>query len=108
MHSQTLPATQHLTGEELYALGDIGPCELVAGRIVPVAPTGDTHGACEAQIAYVLRAFLKEQPLGRVRTGEVGIYTRRNPDTVRGADVLFISHERYAQQQSPGFLQVAP
>lgn len=40
---------------------------------------------------------------------EVGIYTRRNPDTVRAADGAFISDERYAQpKQTHGFLDVAP
>ncbi len=41
--------------------------------------------------------------------GEVGIYTHRNPDTVRAADVAFISNERYAERKQPsGFLDVAP
>jgi hypothetical protein len=39
--------------------------------------------------------------------GEVGIYTRRNPDTVRGADVVFISKERLLRP-TRGFLEVAP
>jgi Uma2 family endonuclease len=38
----------------------------------------------------------------------VGIYTRRNPDTVRGADALFISKERAANIKSKGYLDVAP
>ena len=40
--------------------------------------------------------------------GEVGIYTSRDPDTVRGADALFISHERYRRQGPGAFLNVAP
>jgi len=40
--------------------------------------------------------------------GEVGIYTERDPDSVRAADVLFISHERLEQGQSEGFLDVPP
>lgn len=40
--------------------------------------------------------------------GEVGVYTERNPDSVRAADVLFISHERLEQSQSEGFLDVPP
>ena len=42
-------------------------------------------------------------------TGEVGFYTRRDPDTVRGADVVFISTERYGRRtRTPTFLDVAP
>ena len=41
-------------------------------------------------------------------TGEVGIFTKRGPDSVRGADVLFISKERLAKIPDRGFLEVAP
>ena len=33
-----------ITGEELLAMGDIGPCELIDGRIVSMTPTGSEHG----------------------------------------------------------------
>ncbi|MGQ0604165.1 MAG: Uma2 family endonuclease [Anaerolineales bacterium] len=56
-----------------------------------------------------MKAFVRKNKLGKVRVGEVGIYIRRNPDTVRGADVVFISNERYAKRQRQGgFLDVAP
>ena len=100
--------TKLITGEELAAMNDIGPCELVKGRIVPMSPTGDEHGAIEINIGAELLTFVRSHKLGKVRVGEVGIYTHRNPDTVRGADVLFISNERYARKKGTGFLDVAP
>src|SRR3972149_2772219 len=43
------------------------------------------------------------------RAGEVGTSTQRNPDTGRGADVAYISNERYERLGSKrGFLDVAP
>jgi Uma2 family endonuclease len=100
--------TKLITGEELATMGDIGPCELIEGRIVPMTPTGGEHGRIEVNIGAELLAYVRSHKLGKVLAGEVGIYTHRNPDTVRGADVLFISNERYAQKTSPGFLDVAP
>jgi Uma2 family endonuclease len=97
-----------ITGEELYARGDIGPSELVAGRIVSHMPTGHPHGFIEGLIAFFLMLFNREHQFGRVLIGETGIYTRRNPDTVRAADVAFISHARLEQVQSNSFLDVAP
>jgi Uma2 family endonuclease len=96
------------TAEELAVMRDTGPCELINGRIVPMTPTGDEHGAIEANIAAELRAYARDHNLGKVRSGEVGVFVRRNPDTVRAADVLYISHERYARKTSSVFLDVEP
>jgi len=40
--------------------------------------------------------------------GEVGIYTQRNPDRVRGADIAVVSSERLPSGPGKGFLEVAP
>ncbi len=105
----TAPArTRLLTGEELLAMGDIGPCELIDGEIVPMSPTGGLHGWIESTLDRTLGVMVDERDLGWVMVGEVGIYTRRNPDRVRGADVAFWSHERLPDGPPPGFLDVAP
>lgn len=106
--STTSTATPVITGEELLAMGDIGPCELVDGRIVPMSPTGGEHGILESDLGFALRYFVQEHNLGWVMTGEVGIYTRRNPDRVRGADVVFLSKERWPDRPPKGFLEIAP
>lgn len=41
-------------------------------------------------------------------SGEVGIFTGRNPDSVCGVDAAFISHERYARVRSHSYLDVYP
>jgi Uma2 family endonuclease len=97
-----------VTGEELYQMPDLGRCELVEGKLIMMSPTGDRHGAIELNLAAALKAFADSQGRGKVRSGEVGIYVHRNPDTVRAADVLYISNERYAKRGSTGFLDVAP
>lgn len=97
-----------ITGEALAEMGDIGRCELVEGKIIMKSPTGWRHGKYESRFGYMLKNFVDEQQLGEVLVGEVGIYTGRNPDTIRGADVIFISTERLAQVKSPSFLDVAP
>jgi Uma2 family endonuclease len=80
----------------------------VEGRIVPVVPTGYAHGELETRLAARLFAWAEATGRGRVFTGEVGIYIRRNPDTVRAADVLYVSNERYARHGPAGYLDVAP
>ncbi len=104
----SLIESQLITGEELLAMPGIGPCELVEGRIVPMSPTGGEHGFIGAIIVYELKAFADQKKLGWVLTGETGIFTRRNPDSVRGSDVLFISKNRHPERPKRGFLEVAP
>jgi Uma2 family endonuclease len=97
-----------MTAEELFRRPDLGPCELVEGRLVLMTPTGYTHGEIETELSAALRAYARETGRGRVMGGEVGVYIRRNPDTVRAADVLLISAERYARRQSASYLDVPP
>jgi Uma2 family endonuclease len=108
MVAATLEATTAtITGDELFALGDIGPAELIDGRIIPMSPTGGEHGRLESELAALLREHVRQRRLGWVLAGEAGIYTRRNPDRVRGMDVAFISAARLPRLPA-GFLTVAP
>ena len=98
-----------ITGDELARMPDHDLCELIDGRIVPMSPTNPEHGRIEANIGALVRSFVSTKHLGVVMTGEVGIFTKRRPDRVRGTDVAFISHERYQRRnKTRGFLDVAP
>jgi Uma2 family endonuclease len=99
---------ESMTGEELYRRPDLESCELIDGMVVPLAPTKPEHGETELDLGYELRAWVRSSGRGRVLSGDVGIYIRRSPDTVRAPDVMFISHERYAQRQKGAYLTVAP
>ena len=106
----TSPAADRLiTGEELARMGDIGRCELVDGRIVRMSPTNYHHGQIEPNFIAALKDWVRVTRRGRVLGGEVGIYTRFNPDRVRGADAGWISEERFAGRTvKRAFLDVAP
>jgi Uma2 family endonuclease len=97
-----------MSGEELALHPELEPCELVNGRVVPMAPAGPIHGSLELRLGAKLLAYADESGRGVAMGGEVGLYTSRDPDTVRGADILFISHERYRRQGPGAFLDVAP
>src|SRR5215213_776864 len=97
-----------MTGEELARHPELEPCELVNGRVVAMAPAGHIHGTIELRLGARLLAYADETGRGVAMTGEVGVYTSHDPDTVRGADALFISHERYGRRGPGPFLDVAP
>jgi Uma2 family endonuclease len=101
------PNDELITGEGLLAMGDIGPCELIDGRIVPTAPGSFEHGVIEVHLGSELTVFVRQHNLGWVMGGETGIYIRRRPDTVRSADIAFVSLQRLAKP-TKGFLEIAP
>jgi len=104
----SLIESELITGEELLEMPGLGPCELVEGRIVPMSPTGGEHGFIEGTVTFELKTFVNQKKLGWVLTGEAGIFTKYNPDTVRGADILFISKDRHPERPKRGFLKIAP
>ena len=69
-----------------------------------MTPTNPTHGRIEVNVAAALSRFVRTQNLGIVMAGEVGIFTTRNPDTVRAPDVLFLSHKTGRLPHAAGWI----
>jgi Uma2 family endonuclease len=90
--------TQLMTAEEFFEL-DIpdGKAELVRGEVVRMSFPGMEHGVIAVRIAARLLSFAEAHALGYV-FAETGCILARDPDTVRGPDVAFVSFERMAGQ----------
>ena len=94
-------STKLITAEELFAMADAGPCELVDGEVVPMAPAGAEHGDVAMEIAFRIKAHVRTNRLGKVYAAETGFTIRRNPDTTRAADVAFVSQAAFACWAGP-------
>ena len=105
--AQPVQIQERLSAESFASLGITTPCELIDGRVVPMSPTGALHGNTELKLGRFLAEFVEQKGVGWVMSGEVGIVTRRDPDRVRGADLVFVSRERCAELPG-GFLDFAP
>lgn len=81
--------------------------ELVRGVLVEVCRPNLEHGYIAGKLIYYLNSFMEAHPLGVVTT-ESGFVIARNPDSVRGPDVAFTSHERLQHIDETGFVQSAP
>ena len=89
--------------------GVLGPCELVKGEIVRMTPAGVRHSKVTLRASFILETHNRAHRLGHVLSGEAGLILHRGPDTVRGADVAFISYQRLPKDAATsGFLQQAP
>lgn len=98
------------TAEDLLERGhEFGPCELVEGEITPMEPGGFEHSETSVNVTTLLQNWARASRLGRVLGNEAGVITRRGPDTVRGAEAVYISYSRVPRGQRPtGFIDVAP
>jgi Uma2 family endonuclease len=95
-------AEKLLTAEEYCELPHDGRAtELILGKIVEMNQPESRHGFFCVNIAAALRAAIKGQNCGRVVSNDSGVVTKRNPDSVRGGDVLFYSYSRVAQNTLP-------
>ncbi len=87
----------------------LGPCELVKGEIVPMSPGGVRRSRVTGNAYALLDSHCRTRDIGRVLTGEAGVIVARRPDTVRGADVAYISYARLPKGPLPtGFLEQPP
>ena len=78
------------------------PMELVRGCIVEqTMPSGLRHGYVCMLIGHLIYDFIREKDLGRVMSNDSFVVTRRDPDTVRGADICFYSYTRLPKGPIP-------
>ncbi len=57
-------ATKHITAEELFAMGDVGRCELVRGQIIKMAPAGAEHRNIAGEVFRLIANHVKAHRLG--------------------------------------------
>lgn len=94
----------YYTYDEIDNLAD-GLYEIIDGIKVDVSPTGFKHAIIAGKIYRFLYDRLAKQ--GFLAIGEVGILISRSPLRIRGADILFISHDKLKKEPS-GVLEIPP
>jgi Uma2 family endonuclease len=63
--------------------------ELVRGEILERSKPGRRHGIVCCAIAAILFLFARQRKKGYVCANDTGVIVERDPDTVRGPDILF-------------------
>ncbi len=101
--------TRLVTADELLQLSkDEFYGELIRGELCEEMPPGFRHEKIVAKLIVLLSLFVEARGLGTV-TGCSGVWTERDPDTVRAPDVQFYSAERLSlDDQSTGYIEIAP
>ncbi len=82
-----------LTIDEFYQRhGDELGVDLVRGQVVRSAMPGARHGLVCINAGAIVRDFVRTHRLGRVMSNDT--FIRTAPESVRGADVCFVSYSR--------------
>ena len=98
-----------MTAEELlYTHAPNKRTELVRGRLIVHEPPGGRHGYVAANLAFRLSQHVDLTGAGAVFVGDVGFTLHRDPDTVRGPDIAFVSRDRLPQPIPNSYLEFAP
>jgi Uma2 family endonuclease len=96
-----------LTAEEFAALPESERAELVDGEVIPEMPAARGHGAVVASLMHALKCWIEAGNSGYVATEE-GVVVQRNPDRVRGPDVLYMTSSKAGSQQEGNYWELAP
>ena len=103
------PARRLLTADEFVAKYAHHRVELVRGLVRELAVPGSIHGFICSRINRLLSAFVDDNGLGYVLGNDSFVRTQRDPETVRGADVAYVSYSRLPKGQlTDGVLDVPP
>ena len=100
--------TPLMTAEDLLQPGVPERADLVRGVLVVHEPPGFRHGEITVRLTIALGTYVDTRQLGRVVAGDAGFKLQSDPDTVRGADIAFVSWERMPQQSPVGFPPLGP
>jgi Uma2 family endonuclease len=103
-------ATRLITAEEYARLPDRGvPTELVRGEVVEMNVPFPRHGQVCVKIARIIGDFADDHEIGHVLSNDAGIVTERDPDTVRGGDVWYVSYQKVPKGSLPNsYLPIPP
>jgi len=87
----TASNVNRLTFEEYERLHEDDRCELYRGELLPMTPGTPEHNNIRDEIAFALRAYIKQHALGRICI-ETGFQLAK--DTVLIPDVAFVTAEQ--------------
>jgi Uma2 family endonuclease len=98
--------TRLITADELLVMPpydeDGNQCrfELIRGELKVMPLAKPLHGAICSRLHIKIGSFVEEHDLGECFGAETGFHVERDPDSVPGPDVAFVSHERLAAAEN--------
>jgi Uma2 family endonuclease len=109
----TTLATQRMTAEEFFEWANRSEnrdrhFELVQGELVELPRHGLRHGVICANAGWILGNFTFQQRKGYVCSNNTGLIMERDPDTVRGPDLMLFDDVHRYEELNPKFAEQLP
>jgi Uma2 family endonuclease len=82
--------------------------ELIRGEIVEMSRPGKLHGVVCAAIVVLLSLFAAQRKKGYVCANDTGVVVERDPDSVRGPDILFFEDDVSFDKIDPKWGDIPP
>jgi len=106
-------ATKTMTAEEFYEWANSPDnadtlYELVQGEPVPMPTPSELHGVICSLIAHLLWRYVFQRGKGYVCSNDTGLLVERDPDTLRGPDVMLFDELRRLEELSGQFAVAIP
>lgn len=106
-------ATRLMTAEEFYDWTNRPENagkhhELERGEVVEVSRPGEAHGVVCVNVAWVLGGYIRRRGKGYLCGNDTGIIWERDPDTVRGPDVVLYEQSRRFGELNPKYSDDVP
>jgi Uma2 family endonuclease len=106
-------ATRPITAEQFYEWANRPEnrdryCELERGEIVEMSRPGKLHGLICANVTRILGNFSVQRKKGYVCSNDTGVVVERDPDTVRGPDVLFFEDAKRIEEVPEKYGETPP
>jgi Uma2 family endonuclease len=82
--------------------------ELVRGEVVEMSRPGELHCHICGNVTGIFYNYIRQRRKGRVLPNDAGLILAREPDTVRGPDVVFFDDVKPYDQLNPKFAEDLP
>lgn len=90
-----------ITADEFASMSFDRPVELVQGEIVEMTNPGGWHGRICSRTSYVIEHWNESARSFYVLCNDSGVLVERDPDSVRGPDVMVIRRDRLPDGKIP-------
>ena len=68
--------------------------ELDEGKVVEMSRPKKAHGLVCSNVVWELKSYARRTGVGQVFANDTGVHLARDPDTVRGPDVMYFTRRR--------------